>query len=66
MMATNHTIFEEDRVFGFQFNAHHLKQVIAECMISMFIHWQLLSKHAHICVPRLALPVGCGFNNTPS
>ena len=33
MMTVNHTLFEEDRV-----NARHLKQVIAECMISTFKH----------------------------
>jgi len=38
MMAANHALFEEDRVFGFHVNARHLKQVIAECMISTFKH----------------------------
>ena len=36
MMAVNQGLFEEDRDFQFQVNACHLKQVIAECMISMF------------------------------
>jgi len=43
MMAVNHTLFEEDGVFRFHVNARHLKLVIAECMISMFKHRQLLS-----------------------
>jgi len=41
MMATNHTLFEEDRVFGFHVKAYHLKQVITECMISA---WDLPSQ----------------------
>ena len=43
MMVTNRTLFQEDRVFKFHVNAHHLKQVIVECMIPMFKHRQLLS-----------------------
>ena len=31
MMATNHTLFKEDRLFRFHINARHLKQVITEC-----------------------------------
>ena len=43
MMATaNHTIFEKNRVFRFHVIACHLKQVITECMISMFKNRQLL------------------------
>ena len=34
----NHALVEEDMVFGFQVNARHFKQVIAECMISTFKH----------------------------
>ena len=43
MMATNNTLFEKDKVFGFCINARHLKQVIAECVISTFKHRQLPS-----------------------
>jgi len=41
MMVANHALFEEDKVLGFHINARHLKQVITECMISMFKHRQL-------------------------
>ena len=40
MLAVKHALFEEDVVFEFHINAC---QVIAECMISTFKHWQLLS-----------------------
>ena len=67
LMATNHALFYGDRVFGFHLNAHPLKLVITECMISTFKHRQLLSS---VCifayVPHVALPVGRGFNYTPS
>ena len=59
LMAANHTLFEKDRVFGFHISTHHLKQVITECMISTFKHWQL---HIFTYIPRVALPVGRGFN----
>jgi len=36
MMAMNHVLVEEDRAFGFHINAHHFKQVIAECTTSTF------------------------------
>jgi len=66
-MAANHTLFEEDKVFGFHINAHHLKQIIAECIISTFKHRQLLSStHIFTYIPRVALPVGRGFNYSPS
>ena len=38
MMAANHALLEDDRIFGFHVNAHYLKQVITECIISMFNH----------------------------
>jgi len=43
MMAANHALLEDDRIFGFHVNAHYLKKVITECIISMFNHQQLLS-----------------------
>jgi len=45
----NHAHFEEERVLRFHGNAHYLKQVIAECIIPMFKHQQLLSS-MHIFV----------------
>jgi len=65
IMVMNHTHFEEDRVFGFQVNALHFKQVITECMISTFKHRQLLSSKQILCTTCSTFPVGCGFNYTP-
>jgi len=42
MMAKNHAVFEEGRIFEFHSN---------ECMISMFKHQQLLSSMHVIHVP---------------